>query len=70
MGAALKKIHAMASDPDGLHSSAIQKLAEFADLHYPRGLLRQQCSRMAAITSQFEWIKVRDEVMTWFPYQS
>ena len=38
----------MASDAETLHQSAVQKLAEFARLGYPRGLLRQQCSKMAA----------------------
>ena len=67
MSAAMQKVHRMASDVDALHSSAVQKLAEFARLQYPRGLLRQQCSRMATVTQTFEWIKIRDKIMTWFP---
>ena len=66
VSAALRKVHSMASDPDALHDSAMQKLAEFARLGYPRGLLRQQCSRMATTTSTYEWIKVRAHAMTWF----
>ena len=67
MSAALKKVHHMSGDGEAMQHSAIQKLAEFARLGYPRGLLRQQCSRMAAITSDYEWIQVRDQVMRWFP---
>ena len=63
---ALLKVHRMASDAETLHQSAVQKLAEFARLGYPRGLLRQQCSKMATMQRTYEWIRVRDNVMTWF----
>ena len=66
LSSALLKVHRMASDAETLHQSAVQKLAEFARLGYPRGLLRQQCSKMAATQGTYEWIRVRDHVMTWF----
>ena len=66
LSSALLKVHRMASDAETLHQSAVQKLAEFARLGYPRGLLRQQCSKMAATQGTYEWIRVRDNIMTWF----
>ena len=66
LSSALLKVHRMASDAETLHQSAVQKLAEFARLGYPRGLLRQQCSKMATMQRTYEWIRVRDNVMTWF----
>ena len=39
--------------------SAVQKLAEFTRLGYPRGLLRRQCSKMATTQGKYEWIRVR-----------
>ena len=53
LSSALLKVHRMASDAETLHQSAVQKLAEFARLGYPRGLLRQQCSKMAATQGTF-----------------
>ena len=52
----------MASDGDALFSSALQKLAEFRELGYPKGVLKGVCTYMAAITSRYNWIQVRTEI--------
>ena len=52
---------AAASSPDimvHVNGFTVQKLAEFARLGYPRGLLRQQCSKMAVTQGTYEWIRV------------
>ena len=54
----------MASDRAALNESALQKLAEFRELAYPKSVLRGVCSYMAATTGQYEWIRVRDEITT------
>ena len=63
--ASMRKVHAMASDRDALHASAIQKLLEFRRLRYPASVLRGICTVMATVTATYEWIKIRDEVSTW-----
>ena len=50
LSACLKKIHRMASDDPALVSSAVQKLAEFRRLCYPRPLLRSASAIMAVVT--------------------
>ena len=60
--ACMKKVQLMASDGDALFSSALQKLAEFRELGYPKGVLKGVCTHMAAITSRYNWIQVRTEI--------
>ena len=55
----------MASDPEALRSSALQKLEEFRRLRYPIAVLRGVCSYLAAITKTYTWIQVRSEVDNW-----
>ena len=43
----------------------VQKFAEFARLEYPISVLRGVCTYMAAVTAEYEWIKVRERVSTW-----
>ena len=61
----------MASDAEKLHQSAVQKLAEFAriGIGYPRGrgFCDPTCSKMATTQGTYEWIRVQDSVMAWFP---
>ena len=52
----------MASDRAALHDSAVQKLAEFERLGYPRGLLRGVCNFMGATTGDLAWFGVRNRV--------
>jgi len=63
--ACLKKVHRMASDRYVLQCSALQKLEEFHRLQYPTAVLRGVCTYMAACTSQYGWIQVREIVETW-----
>ena len=51
----------MASDRIGLTESAVQKLAEFARLRYPRGLvLRGVCNYMYVKTRAGAWMDARE----------
>ena len=59
----MKKVHKMASDRKALKESAIQKLAEFARLGYPKGLLRGVCNYMFATTREGGWMDARDELI-------
>ena len=61
--ACMKKVQRMASDKEAIQRSAIQKFAEFARLEYPISVLRG--TYMAAVTAEYEWIKVRERVSTW-----
>ena len=63
--ACMKKVQRMASDKEAIQRSAIQKFAEFARLEYPISVLRGVCTYMAAVTAEYEWIKVRERVSTW-----
>ena len=58
----MKKVHHMASDKTALTESAIQKLAEFERLNYPRGLLVGVCNYMGATTGENAWIRVRERI--------
>ena len=60
--ACLKKVHGMASDGVALYESALKKLAEFRELQYPKAVLRGVCTYMAAVTGQYVWIQIRQEV--------
>ena len=62
MMACLKKVHSMASDPHVLRGSAVQKLAEFARLQYPRRLLWSACTTMGVHTRNPAWFRARDEI--------
>ena len=57
--ACLRKVGKMASDSDALYASAIQKLAEFIRLKYPRNVLRACCTYLGASTGEGTWINVR-----------
>ena len=58
----MKKVHKMASDRAALTDSAIQKLAEFERLNYPKGLLRGVCNVMFATTREGGWMDARDQM--------
>ena len=59
----MKKVHKMASDRRALTESAVQKLAEFGRLGYPRGLLRGVCNYMFATTRERGWMDARDQIV-------
>ena len=65
--ASLQKVRKMASDSAVMHQSAIQKLREFRMLGYPVSVLRGVCTYMAAVTHEYQWIKIRAEVTEWAP---
>ena len=60
--ACLQKVAKMASDRDALYHSALQKLAEFAALQYPRSVLRGVCTYLGATTGEGTWINVRHAI--------
>ena len=59
----MKKVHKMASDREVLTRSAVQKLAEFKRLNYPKGLLRGVCNFMFATTREGGWMDARDTIL-------
>jgi hypothetical protein len=61
----MRKVHGMTSGKEELMRSAVQKLAEFRRLGYPRGLLRGVCSFMGATTGENAWVRVREHVDGW-----
>ena len=58
----LKKVHKMASDPQTLYKSGIQKLAEFHHLRYPTWLLKAACNYIGASTGEGTWIGIRNTI--------
>ena len=66
MMACLRKVHNMASDSAVLRTSAIQKVAEFARLRYPRKLLWTACTTMAVNTQdpalRNSWFRAREQI--------
>ena len=60
--ACLKKLQKMASDPMALKSSAVQKLAEFSRLKYPRKLLWTACTTMGVTSRDSTWFRVREKI--------
>ena len=56
----MQKVQRMTSDREALRESALQKLEEFRQLGYPRGLLRGVCNFMGATTGNGGWITVRN----------
>ena len=60
--ACLQKVQKMASDYDALRSSAIQKVAEFAALNYPRKMLWTACTTMGVTTRSTAWFRVREQL--------
>ena len=58
----MRKVHKMTSDRAARSQSAIQKLAEFRRLHYPKGLITGVCSFMGAVTGDNTWIRTRELV--------
>jgi len=62
--ACLSKVQKMASDSDVLRESAIQKVAEFARLNYPRKMLWTACTTMGVTTRHPTWFRVREQIPT------
>ena len=56
--ASLKRVHKMASDTDALRTSAMDKIREFTDLHYPYYLIKNACAHLAATTGERTWLHV------------
>ena len=56
----MKRVHTMTSDRVTRTESAVQKLAEFVRLGYPRGMLRGACNFMFATTRDGAWMDARD----------
>ena len=52
----------MASDREALEMSAWDKLREFADLGYPRSVLRKACNYLGASTKEGAWFEMRDAI--------
>ena len=65
MMACLIKVQKMASDPLARQHSAIDKLAEFKALSYPRKMLWSACTTMAVNTRDTTWFRVRDKCDQW-----
>ena len=59
--ATLKKVHHMASDETQLWYSGKEKLREFAQLQYPRGIRKYMCGLMARDTQDGTWYKIMHE---------
>ena len=60
--ATLKKVQAMASDRRALYHSALQKIAEFQRLQYPRKMLWTACTTLGVQTRETTWFDVRDDM--------
>ena len=60
--ACMRKAQTMASDETALYDSALLKFHEFRRQGYPVSVLAGVCSYMAATTSRYTWIRVRDEL--------
>ena len=60
--ACLSKVHKMASDQDILCDSAVQKIAEFSGLRYPRRLLWTACTTMGVKTRNPAWFRAREQI--------
>ena len=60
--ACLKKVHKMASDAHVLRKSALDKINEFQRLQYPRYMLKNACTYVAASMGAREWLDVRDQI--------
>ena len=56
--ASLRKVHHMASDSKQLFFSGVDKLKEFANLDYPKGIRKFMCGIMARDTEDFTWYKI------------
>ena len=56
----LRKVEAMASDDKAVWDSALDKIAEFQQLGYPRGMLWDACSKMGATSRNRTWFDIRD----------
>ena len=56
----LTKVHGMASDTTQLFYSGVEKLKEFAELGYPRGIRRYACTSMVFKTGDRTWFDIRD----------
>ena len=55
----LQKVHKMASNNTQLIISGIAKCNEFLELQYPPGILRYMCTRLAYVTSNSAWFRIR-----------
>ena len=56
--ASLRKVHHMASDSQQLFFSGVDKLKEFANLEYPKGIRKFMCGIMARDTDDFTWYRI------------
>ena len=62
INATLKKVQLMASDRRALYHSAIQKLAEFFNLGYPRRMLWTACTTLGVQSREPTWFDIRDDM--------
>ena len=60
--ACLTKVQKMASDDPALRKSAMQKVAEFARLRYPRKMLWTACTTMGVSTRCPAWFRAREQI--------
>ena len=60
--ACLRKVHAMASNAEVLHRSALAKIAEFRAIGYPTHLLRRTCAELAISAGDTAWYAVRQAI--------
>ena len=58
--ACLRKVQRMASDRTAMENSAWEKIREFHNLGYPRGMLKAACNYLGASTKERGWFEVRD----------
>ena len=57
--ACLRKVQSMSSGPSQLVEGALEKMAEFRRLRYPKSVLQKACAYLAASTGDDTWITVR-----------
>ena len=62
--ATLQKVWNMASNPDVLTSSALQKIYEFQQLQYPPRIIWQLCNFMAVRTRDPTWFRIRSSCVS------
>ena len=58
----LKKVERMASAQNLVTESAVQKLAEFRKLRYPRKLLWTACTTVGVQTRNPAWFRAREQI--------
>ena len=62
MMACLQKVQKMCSNERLLRESAVQKMAEFARLRYPRKMLWTACTTMGVKTRCPAWFRAREAI--------